>query len=166
LVPSLQIDDIQVWDTLAIGEYLWESVPSSTLLPAAPADRAHCRSVCGEMHAGFAHLRSALPMNIKARHRGYKVFSGAQADIDRIIAIWQGCFTSSGGPFLFGTAPTMADAMYAPVCTRFVTYGVDLPEDSATYVRTIMALPDMTEWVAAAQEEADDLDELGVDIEF
>jgi glutathione S-transferase len=153
-----------VWDTLAIGEYLWETLPGSTLLPSDPSGRAKCRSVCGEMHAGFAHLRAALPMNIKAHHPGFKVFTGAQADIDRIVAIWQDCLTGSGGPLLFGSAPTMADAMYAPVCTRFVTYDVDLPVDCSAYVDAVMALPDVREWVAAAKSEPDALEEL--DVEF
>jgi glutathione S-transferase len=166
LVPSLDIDGMQVWDTLAIGEYLWETHPDSSLLPSDPSDRAWCRSVCGEMHAGFAQLRAALPMNVKARHPGFKIFSGAQADIDRIVAIWQDCLRSSGGPLLFGTAPTMADAMYAPVCTRFVTYDVELPEDCATYVGAVLDLPDMVEWLSAAEKEPDDLAELDVDVEF
>jgi glutathione S-transferase len=165
-VPSLEVDDIQIRDTLAMGEYLWETGHNSTLLPSAPAERARCRSICGEIDAGTSHLRSALPMNIKAHHKGFKVFSGAQADIDRIVAIWQDCLASSGGPYLLGPTPTMADAMYAPVCTRFVTYDVDLPEDCAKYVQTIMALPEMAEWITAAQRERDDFDEVDVDIEF
>ena len=166
LVPSLEVGDIRVWDTLAIGEYLWETLPDSKLLPADPATRAWCRSVCGEMHAGFAHLRAALPMNTKARHPGFKIFSGAQADVDRIVEIWQECLASSGEPLLFGATPTMADAMYAPVCTRFVTYDVDLPDDCAAYVQAVMALPEMVEWLAAAREEPDALEELDVDVEF
>jgi glutathione S-transferase len=166
LVPSLEIDGLQVWDTLAIGEFLWETRSESLLLPADPADRARCRSVCGEMHAGFAQLRAALPMNIKARHPGFKIFTGAQADIDRIVAIWQDCLASAGGPLLFGATPTMADAMYAPVCTRFVTYDVDLPEDCAAYVEAVMELPDMTEWRLAAEQEPDALEELDLDVEF
>lgn len=164
LVPSLEIDGIEVWDTLAIGEYLWEALPDSGLLPPSRDHRARCRSVCGEMHAGFSHLRAALPMNVKARYHGFKVFSSAQADIDRIVAIWQDCLRISGGPFLFGEEPTMADAMYAPVCTRFVTYDIDLPTDCAAYVEAVMNLPDMISWVAASDGEPDTLEEL--DIEF
>jgi glutathione S-transferase len=163
-VPSLEIDGVVVWDTLAIGEYLWETFPESSLLPADPAGRARCRSVCGEMHAGFAHLRAALPMNVKAHHPGFKVFTGAQADIDRIVAIWQECLGRSCGPFLFGATPSMADAMYAPVCTRFTTYDVELPPDCAAYVDAVMALPDVREWVAKASAEPDALEEL--DVEF
>ena len=108
LVPCLESDGVRVWDTLAIGEYLWETLPESPLLPPDPVDRARCRSVSAEMHAGFSNLRAALPMNIKARYEGFKVFSGARADVDRIIAIWRECLAGSGGPLLFGTTPTMA----------------------------------------------------------
>ncbi|TIU31281.1 MAG: glutathione S-transferase, partial [Mesorhizobium sp.] len=87
--------------------------------------RAHCRAVSGEMHSGFHNLRSVLPMNLKARHKSFKIFSGARPDVERIKAIWSECLTTYGGPWLFGAWPTMADAMYAPVCTRFRTYAVD-----------------------------------------
>ncbi len=113
LVPCLTHDGIRVWDTLAIAEYLNEVKPKAGLLPAKRAARARCRSICGEMHSGFSNLRSALPMNLKARHPGFKVWSGAQADIDRIATIWRECFAEHGGPYLFGNL-TMADAMYAP----------------------------------------------------
>ncbi len=156
-----------IWDTLAIAEYLHERFPRAGLLPDPPGDRARCRSVCGEMHSGFANLRAALPMNIKARHQDFKLWAGAQADIDRILSIWSDCLSESGGPYLFGSDPTMADAMYAPVCTRFVTYGVDLPARAATYVETILALPDVREWISAAGAEPDGLAELEpLDVEF
>jgi glutathione S-transferase len=115
LVPSLSHDGIRMWDTLAIGEYLHELRPQAGLLPADRAARAHCRSICGEMHSGFANLRSALPMNLKAHYPGYKVWAGAQPDIERVATIWRECLEAYGGGFLFGRA-TMADAMYAPVC--------------------------------------------------
>ena len=88
--------------------------------------RAHCRSVSGEMNSGFANLRASLPMNLKARHPGHKVWAGAQPDIDRIVEIWTECLATYGGPFLFGKQRGMADAMYAPVVTRFLTYDVKL----------------------------------------
>ena len=118
LVPCLTDDGVKVWDTLAIAEYLAEAKPDAGLLPADRAARAHCRAICGEMHSGFYNLRSALPMNLKAHHPGFKVWAGAQADIDRVMAIWRECLSTYGGPYLFGKL-TMADAMYAPVCTRF-----------------------------------------------
>ena len=147
LVPKLVHDGVTVWDTMAIGEYLNEVRPDSGLLPTDRVARAHCRAVCGEIHSGFVNLRSALPMNLKAQHRDFKVWAGAQADVDRIVAIWGECLEAYGGPFLFGSQPTIADAMYAPVCTRFRTYDVELDDRSAAYRDTIMALPAMREWI-------------------
>jgi glutathione S-transferase len=162
LVPRLEHDGIQVWDTLAIAEYLNELRPEAGLLPADRAARAHCRAVCGEMHSGFGNLRSALPMNLKAHHAGFKIWSGAQADIDRILAIWRDCFARYRGPFLFGRLG-MADAMYAPVVTRFLTYDVALDSDCAAYCRRIMELPDMVTWREAALREPDEVEELEVE---
>jgi glutathione S-transferase len=164
LVPKLVHDGVTVWDTMAIGEYLNEVRPESGLLPSDVVARAHCRAVCGEIHSGFVNLRSALPMNLKARHSDFKVWAGAQADVDRILAIWNECLSVYGGPFLFGSQPTVADAMYAPVCTRFRTYDVDLDEHSAAFCDAIMSMPAMREWVAAAEREPDELEEL--DVEF
>jgi glutathione S-transferase len=163
LVPCLTHDGIKIWDTMAIAEYLNEIRPEAGLLPADLAARARCRSIAGEMHSGFSNLRSALPMNLKAHHPGFKVWAGAQADIDRVVAIWRECLASSGGPYLFGKL-TMADAMYAPVCTRFLTYDVKLDAACAAYCRHIMAWPDMQRWLAAAKDEPDDMEEL--DVEF
>lgn len=163
LVPCLEHDGARVWDTLAIAEYLAELFPAAGLLPADRIPRALCRSVSGEMHSGFANLRSALPMNLRARYAGFKVWAGAKPDIDRVTAIWRDCLARSGGPFLFG-APTMADAMYAPVCTRFVTYDVGLDDVCTAYVRTILDWPVLGEWITAAKAEPEELEEL--DVEF
>jgi glutathione S-transferase len=163
LVPCLRHDRVKVWDTLAIAEYLNELRPKAQLLPADQSARAHCRAICGEMHGGFSNLRSALPMNLKAHFPGFKVWAGARADIDRVLTIWRDCFSIYKGPYLFGTL-SMADAMYAPVCTRFLTYDVKLDAACAAYCRRIMALPDMIEWVEAAKTEPDELEEL--DAEF
>src|SRR5450830_165534 len=163
LVPSLKHGKILVWDTLAIAEYLNEVRPLARLLPADQAARAHCRAICGEMHSGFSAMRAALPMNLKAHFPGFKVWSRAQADIDRIITIWKQCLTMYGGPFLFGER-TLADAMYAPVVTRFMTYDVALDPVCAAYCKRIMALAPMREWIAAAEQEPDEIDEL--DMEF
>lgn len=163
-VPSLDHDGIHVWDTLAIGEYLNEIKPKAGLLPADRKARAHCRAICGEMHSGFSALRSSLPMNIKAHFPGFKVWSRAQADIERIETIWNECLATYGGPYLFGAKPCIADAMFAPVVTRFITYDVPLDEACVAYCDTIMALPAMQAWVAAAQAEPDEIDEL--DAEF
>ncbi len=164
LVPALQHNSVKVWDTLAIGEYLNEIKPEARLLPADAKARAHCRAICGEMHSGFASLRAALPMNIKAHFPGFKIWSRAQGDIDRVIEIWRDCLSTYGGPYLFGKKPCMADAMYAPVVTRFLSYDVALDKTCAAYCKRIMELPAMQEWVAAAKLEEDDIDEL--DAEF
>jgi glutathione S-transferase len=156
LVPRLVHDGVKVWDTWAIAEYLAETFPKSGLLPSDKQTRAHCRSVAGEMHAGFSNLRSALPMNFCARFPKYRVFSGAEGDIARIAAIWRECLNKYGGPYLFGAKPTLADAMYAPVCSRFTTYGVALDPTCAAYRDTIMAWPLMVEWGKAAASEPDD----------
>jgi glutathione S-transferase len=163
LVPCLRRQGTRIWDTLAIAEYLNEVRPKAGLLPTDRAARARCRSICGEMHSGFTNLRSALPMNLKARHPGFKVWAGAQADIDRITTIWRECFAARHGPYLFGNL-TMADAMYAPVVTRFLTYDVKLDADCAGYCDRIMALPDMAAWGDAAMLEPEELEEL--DMEF
>jgi glutathione S-transferase len=159
LVPCLTHDGVRIWDTLAIAEYLNEMRPEAGLLPMERSARARCRSICGEMHSGFANLRSALPMNLKTRHSGFKIWSGAQADIDRVTTIWRECFAAHHGPYLFGRS-TMADAMYAPVVTRFITYDVKLEPDCAGYCERVMALPDMVAWREAAILEPDELEEL------
>ncbi len=163
LVPCLTHNGIKIWDTLAIAEYLAEQKPRSQLLPRELRARSHCRSVSGEMHSGFYNLRSALPMNLRARHEGFQVFPGAKPDIERILTIWRDCLQTYGGPYLFGPL-TMADAMYAPVCTRFLTYDVKLDDACADYCGSIMVWPAMEEWGAAARAEPEELEEL--DIEF
>jgi glutathione S-transferase len=164
LVPCLTHDGARNWNVMAIAYYLDEIRPRAGLLPADRVARAHCRSVCGEMNSGFANLRSALPMNLKAHHPDYKIWAGAQPDIDRIVDIWTECLVKYGGPYLFGTERTMADAMFAPVVTRFITYVVKLPEPCVAYCQTIMALAEMKEWIAAAQAEPEEIEEL--DMEF
>jgi glutathione S-transferase len=163
-VPRLTHAGVSVWDTLAIAEYLHEINPGAGLFPADPVARAHCRSVCGEMHSGFANLRSALPMNLKAHFPNFKIWAGAQADIDRIATIWRECLTLGGGPYLYGDAPTAADAMYAPVCSRFRTYDVKLDKQCTAYCQRILAWPLMAEWADAARAEPEELEEL--DVEF
>jgi glutathione S-transferase len=160
LVPRLTHNGITVWDTLAIAEYLCEAVPGCKLLPETLAARAHCRAISGEMHSGFTNLRSALPMNLKAHYKGFKIWAGAQADIDRVRAVWNECLGKYGGPYLFGARPTLADAMYAPVTTRFQTYDVKLDRGSADYCETILNLPDMLEWIEAARAEPVAVEEL------
>lgn len=163
LVPRLSHDRVTVWDTLAIAEYVAEIAPDAGLLPADIAARAHCRAVAGEMHSGFYNLRSALPMNIKARHEKFKIFSGAKPDIERIRAIWTECLGMYGGPYLFGRHLTLADAMYAPVCSRFRTYSVELTPELAAYRDLILDWPLMREWAEGAVAEADEIIELEVE---
>ncbi|TXJ33475.1 MAG: glutathione S-transferase family protein [Afipia sp.] len=162
LVPCLRHEGATVWDTLAIGEYLNDLMPDAGLLPSERIPRAHCRSICGEIHSGFATLRSSLPVNIKGHFPGFKVWSRAQADIDRVCAIWSDCLEKSGGPFLFGHR-SMADAMYAPVVTRFVTYDVQLGPALAAYAKRVLALPEMQEWIEAARQEPAEIEELEVE---
>jgi len=164
LVPCLTHEDVKIWDTLAIAEYLNELKPEAGLVPKDRAARARCRSVSGEMHSGFSNLRSALPMNLRAHYPGFKLWVGAQADIDRICTIWRECLAESGGPYLFGKSPCMADAMFAPVCTRFQTYDVKLDAVCKAYCAAVLAMPLMKEWIAAAKAEPEELEEL--DVEF
>jgi glutathione S-transferase len=159
LVPRLRHDNLVIWDTLAIAEYLYES-QNTSLLPEDPKAKAWCRSVSGEVHSGFANLRAALPMNIRSHHPAYPVWAGAQADIDRIETLWNDCLAASGGPFLFGHNRTVADAMFAPVCTRLATYDVKTGAVATEYAETMLATAEMVEWIAAAYLEPDDVDEL------
>jgi glutathione S-transferase len=163
LVPCLRHDGATIWDTLAIAEYLNETMPQAGLLPADRVARAYCRSICGEIHSGFTTLRASLPVNLKHHFPGFKIWTRAQADIDRVCTIWRECLEKSGGPYLFGAQRTMADAMYAPVVTRFRTYDVKLPAQLDAYADLIMSMPEMVEWIAAAKAEPEEIEELEVD---
>jgi len=162
LVPCLRHEGATVWDTLAIAEYLDEVMPDAGLLPADRVLRARCRSICGEIHSGFTTLRASLPVNLKGHFPGFKIWSRAQSDIDRVCVIWRECLAASGGPFLFGQR-SMADAMYAPVVTRFMTYDVKLEPRLAEYAAMVMATPEMQEWIEAAKAEPADIEELEVE---
>ncbi|MGC9270779.1 glutathione S-transferase [Acidiphilium sp.] len=164
LLPCLIDGDITVWDTIAIAEYLNEAYPKAGMLPSDPVQRARCRSISGEMHSGFAALRASLPMNLRAVRPGFTVWSGAQADIDRITTIWRDCLSASIGPYLFGAKPCIADAMFAPVATRFRSYDVALDPVCAAYAKTLLTWPDVEEWYADAELEPDTIIEL--DLEF
>jgi glutathione S-transferase len=163
LVPCLIHNGISVWDTLAIAEYLNELKPEAQMLPKDLATRARCRSISGEMHSGFSALRSSLPMNLRSRRPGFTVWSSAQTDIDRIVLIWRECLEAWKGPWLFGARPTVADAMYAPVVTRFVTYDVSLDPVCAGYSKTILDWTLLQEWIEAAKSEVEEVSELEVE---
>jgi glutathione S-transferase len=164
LVPRLTHEGASVWDTLAIAEYLNELYPKAGMYPADRKVRAHCRAISGEIHSGFANLRSALPMNLKAHHEHFRIFTGAKPDIERIETIWKECLDAYGGPFLFGAKPMVADAMFAPVTRRFLSYGVPISPTSAAYCETISNWSPIIEWTEAALVEPEEMEEL--DYEF
>jgi glutathione S-transferase len=153
-VPVLQQGELLIWDSLAIIEHLAESHPEAGFWPAAPAARAMARSIAAEMHAGFAALRSHMPMNIRARHPGKGMGPGVAEDIRRIAALWQEARDTFGrdGAYLFGPW-SAADSMYAPVASRFRTYGVALAPDLQAYVDAIHDHEWLREWERAALEE-------------
>ncbi|MFG6429613.1 glutathione S-transferase family protein [Roseateles sp. LYH14W] len=162
-VPCLRHEGATVWNTLAIAEYLNETFPKAGLWPTDRVARAHARAVCGEMNSGFANLRSALPMNLKGHFPKHKIWAGAKPDIERIIEIWSDCLASYGGPFLFGKKRSAADAIFAPVATRFKTYGVPLPDACAAYRDTILGMTEMKTWIAEAKLEPEEIDLLDMD---
>jgi len=153
-VPVLRDGDITVWESLAICEYLAERYPDKDLWPADPAARAVARAIANEMHAGFAALREHMTMNVRRRFPGRGRTPEVTRDISRILNLWKDCRTRFGkkGSFLFGEF-SIADAMYAPVCLRFITYVVELDADSAAYVAKISTLPAVREWIDAATVE-------------
>ncbi|NJN58769.1 MAG: glutathione S-transferase family protein [Leptolyngbyaceae cyanobacterium SL_5_9] len=158
-VPVLIHNDLTVWDSLAIGEYLAEQFPGHWW-PKERKARALARSVSAEMHSGFSNLRQHMPMDCRARLPGQGRAPGVQTDIDRVVEIWRTCRQQFGaeGDFLFGQF-TFADAMYAPVVSRFVTYEVELGGIAKAYADSIWSLPAMQEWVTAAAAESEYLTE-------
>lgn len=162
-VPCLRHEGATVWNTLAIAEYLNETFPKAGLWPADRVARAHARAVCGEMNSGFANLRSALPMNLKGHFPKHKIWAGAKPDIERIVEIWTDCLGTYGGPYLFGKQRSAADAIFAPVAARFLTYDVSLSPGCTAYCRTIMAMPEMQAWVAEARQEPEEIELLDMD---
>jgi glutathione S-transferase len=162
LVPCLTYEGVRVWDTLAIGEFLHEIAPEKELLPRDRAARAHARAICGEMHSGFVALRQALPFNVKGEFPGFKIWSKAAADIERVKTIWGDCLARYHGPYLFGKI-TLADAMYAPVVSRFRTYDVKLTGALQDYADHIWSHPAVAEWREAALAEKEEIEELEVE---
>ncbi|MBU1332739.1 MAG: glutathione S-transferase family protein [Gammaproteobacteria bacterium] len=153
-VPLLLSEDGAIWDSLAIAEYLAECFPAAQLWPQARAARALARSACAEMHSGFVALRSHLPMDLKRNQGLAAIPADAEADIQRICALWAECRQRFGqdGPYLFGQ-PSLADAFFAPVAARLRSYQVALPAAAAAYVETIYQWPAFQRWYQAAQEE-------------
>lgn len=153
-VPVLLHDNLTIWDSLAIFEYLAEEFSNIYWLPEDKAARAVARSISAEMHSGFQSLRQNMPMNCRARFPGKGMTPEVQKDINRITAIWRECRQNfgTGGDMLFGKF-TIADAMYAPVVSRFVTYGVQLDAICKKYAEAVFALPAMQEWLNAASNE-------------
>jgi len=155
-VPVLKQGPITVWDSLAICEYVAEQFPAAELWPAGSADRAHARSICAEMHSGFTAIRNAMPFNCRAVGRHVPITPDVRSEIDRLQALWQECRTGygKGGPWLFGQF-TIADAMYAPVALRFITYGVTLKGAAQTYVETVQGDLPVKEWIVSAESETE-----------
>ncbi len=155
-VPVLIVDGEPVWDSLAICEAAAELFPDKCLWPADPRARQIARSICAEMHAGFRGLRGAMPMNIRASLPGKGMSPAVQKDIDRIVEIWESCRAryGKGGELLFGQF-TIADAFYAPVATRFLTYAVTLPPAAQRYADALLALPAVRDWMVQARRETE-----------
>jgi glutathione S-transferase len=153
--PALIDGDVQVWDSLAIAEYVNEKFLNGRGWPAETVARAAARSISAEMHSGFSALRGEMPMNCRKRVRDFALSADAAQDVSRVQSIWRdarGQF-GRGGPFLFGDF-SIADAMYAPVIFRFVSYDVALDETSRAYVESMLALPALQDWFADAATEA------------
>ena len=158
-VPALVDGDLAVWDTLAIAEYLAEKFPDKQLWPADIQARARARSICAEMHSGFAALRSACPMNIEASlpeigQLAWRDKPAVRADVARLVAMWSELLAQHGGPMLFGTFSS-ADAYFAPVVMRLQTYALPVPEEIAAYMARVCALPGVKAWVEGALAEHD-----------
>nr|WP_315489266.1 glutathione S-transferase family protein [uncultured Rhodoferax sp.] len=162
-VPLLQDGDLAVWDTLAIAEYVAEQYPDKQLWPADKAARARARSICAEMHSGFTGLRGNCPMNIEAHlpDTGALIWRdkpAVRADVQRLVDMWEALLAEHGGPLLFGSQFTVADAYFAPVCMRLKTYALPVPATITAYVDRVCALPGVQAWITQALAEKDFLD--------
>jgi glutathione S-transferase len=161
-VPVLVDADLPIWDTLAIAEYVAEQYPDKLLWPTDKAARARARSVCAEMHSGFTGLRGNCPMNIEANLPDvgaliWRDKPAVRADVARLVEMWSALLQQYGGPLLFGHF-TVADAYFAPICTRIKTYGLPVPAGIAAYVDRVLALPGVQAWITQAKAEKDFLD--------
>ncbi len=161
-VPVLLDEGFAVWDTLAIAEYLHDRFPAASIWPADRLLRARARSVSAEMHSGFGALRSHCPMNIEASlpEVGARLWSeheGLRSNVARVQGLWADALKNSGGPFLFGRF-CAADAMFAPVCTRFTTYALPMSDIAQAYVQRVTAAPGVAAFIEGALAEQDFLD--------
>lgn len=154
LVPALVDGDVTVWDTLAICEYVSETYLDGKGWPSDRKIRAHARAISAEMHAGFAHVRKHLSMNVRARFQWQHINSDVEREIARILQIWDACRAkyTSAGPWLFGEF-SIADAMYAPMCLRFHGYNVPVNATATAYIAQMLAVDPMREWCEAARQE-------------
>jgi glutathione S-transferase len=155
-VPLLEIEDDgkiwSVWDSLAICETLAERHPGAQLWPGDARARAEARAVSAEMHSGFPDLRDQLPMDFARTLAMPDLRGTTKAQVARVLNIWTDALAAHGGPFLFGGF-SIADCMYAPVCSRFRTYGIEMPAAASAYVERVFALPAMVDWGKAAEKE-------------
>jgi glutathione S-transferase len=153
-VPALRDGDLVIWDSLAIAEYLAEMFPKAGLWPADPRVRAIARSVVAEMHSSYMAVRSNMPMNLRASYPGAGRGPGVDEDIQRIVTVWESCRRDfgAGGDLLFGGF-TLADAFFAPIVSRFRTYGVEVAGVAADYMEAVWSLPGMRDWVEKAHAE-------------
>ena len=161
-VPVLDHDGLLVWDSLAIAEYVAEQFPDKHLWPVDRQARARARSVCAEMHSGFAALRSACPMNIEAHLPEAGALAlrdkpAVRSDLQRIVTMWSGLLAEHGGPLLFGHF-TIADAYFAPVVMRLNSYALPVPAEVAAYMARVCALPGVKAWTDGALAEKDFID--------
>ncbi len=154
LVPVLMVDDTPVWESLAILETIADCFPEHGFLPESLLDRALLRSICAEMHSGFIAVRSTMPMNCRAVVKLENISVDVQADIDRIDHIWTSCRTqfADHGPWLFGQY-SIADAMFAPVVSRFNSYQIKLSHEAKRYSETVLSDPYMVQWYADSEAE-------------
>ncbi len=152
-VPALIDGNLTIWDSLAICEYLNEKFPQAQLWPRDAAQRAWARSISAEMHSGFMNLRNDCSMKIVQQYPYKPLRPETQADVDRIVELWNECLRAGKGPWLFGAKPTIADCMYAPVVSRFRTYSIPLTPVAQKYADHVWSWPVLQEWVTAARAE-------------
>ena len=161
-VPVLTAADFEIWDTLAIAEYVAEQYPEKNLWPQDIKARARARSICAEMHSGFGALRSNCPMNIEATLPDvgrliWRDKPAVRADVARVVQMWSELLQQYGGPMLFGKF-SVADAYFAPVCMRLTTYALPVPQTIIDYVQRVSQLPGVKAWIDGALAERDFLD--------